>query len=69
MIQIGIDSFPVWDNAGLYVSLSEGLRRLVEQIEYVNKIPNEKLMLATKLIGTSIAPVLREVGEKEVKVL
>ena len=38
MIQIGIDSFPAWDNAGLYVILSEGLRRLVEQIEYADKI-------------------------------
>jgi probable LLM family oxidoreductase len=32
-------------------------------------LPHEKLMRATKLIGTRIAPALREVGEKEVKVL
>jgi probable LLM family oxidoreductase len=32
-------------------------------------LPHEKLMRATKLIGTRITPVLREVGEKEVKVL
>ncbi len=32
-------------------------------------LPHKKLMRATKLIGTRIAPVLREVGEKEVKVL
>ena len=32
-------------------------------------LPHEKLMRATKLIGTNIAPALREVREKEVKVL
>jgi hypothetical protein len=32
-------------------------------------LPHEKLMQATKLIGTRIAPALREVGEQEVKVL
>ena len=32
-------------------------------------LPHEKLMRATKLIGTRIAPALREVGKKEVKVL
>jgi probable LLM family oxidoreductase len=32
-------------------------------------LPHEKLMQATKLIGTRIAPSLREVGEQEVKVL
>ena len=32
-------------------------------------LPHEKLMRATKLIGTNIAPALREVSEKEVKVL
>src|ERR671925_2025392 len=32
-------------------------------------LPHEKLMRATKLIGTSVAPALREAGEKEVKVL
>jgi probable LLM family oxidoreductase len=32
-------------------------------------LPHEKLMQATKLIGTRIAPALREVGEPQVKVL
>jgi probable LLM family oxidoreductase len=32
-------------------------------------LPHEKMMRATKLIGTRIVPALREVGEKEVKVL
>jgi probable LLM family oxidoreductase len=32
-------------------------------------IPHAKLMRATELIGTRIAPALREVGENEVKVL
>jgi probable LLM family oxidoreductase len=32
-------------------------------------LPHEKLMQATKLIGTRIAPTLREVGEQQVKVL
>jgi hypothetical protein len=32
-------------------------------------LPHEKLLQATKLIGTGIAPALREVGEQRVKVL
>ena len=32
-------------------------------------LPHEKLMRATKLIGTHIAPALREVGENEIKLL
>jgi probable LLM family oxidoreductase len=32
-------------------------------------LPHEKLMQATKLIGTRVAPALREVGEHEVEVL
>jgi len=32
-------------------------------------LPHEKLMRATKLIGTRIAPALREVGENEIKLL
>ena len=32
-------------------------------------LPHEKLMQATKLIGTRIALALREVGEQQVKVL
>jgi alkanesulfonate monooxygenase SsuD/methylene tetrahydromethanopterin reductase-like flavin-dependent oxidoreductase (luciferase family) len=32
-------------------------------------LPHDKRMQATKLIGTRIAPALREVGEQEVKVL
>ena len=31
-------------------------------------LPNEKLMRATKLIGTRIAPALREVGENYMEV-
>src|ERR671927_829391 len=37
-MQVGIDGFAAWDNAGLSVSPSERLRRLVEQIEYSDKI-------------------------------
>src|SRR6188768_2041257 len=37
-MQIGIDSFAAWDNAGVSTSPSERLRRLVEQIEYADKI-------------------------------
>ena len=37
-MQVGIDSFAAWDNAGLSVSPSERLQRLVEQIEYADKI-------------------------------
>jgi probable LLM family oxidoreductase len=37
-MQVGIDSFAAWDNTGLSVSPSERLRRLVEQIEYADKI-------------------------------
>jgi alkanesulfonate monooxygenase SsuD/methylene tetrahydromethanopterin reductase-like flavin-dependent oxidoreductase (luciferase family) len=32
-------------------------------------LPHEKLMQATKLIGTRIAPALREIGEQKVKVV
>ena len=37
-MQVGIDSFVAFDNAGLSVSPSERLRRLVEQIEYADQI-------------------------------
>ena len=37
-MQVGIDSFGAWDDAGTSVSPSERLRRLVEQIEYADKI-------------------------------
>jgi alkanesulfonate monooxygenase SsuD/methylene tetrahydromethanopterin reductase-like flavin-dependent oxidoreductase (luciferase family) len=32
-------------------------------------LPHEKLMQATKLIGTRVAPILREASEKEVKIV
>jgi probable LLM family oxidoreductase len=38
IMQVGIDSFAAWDNAGLPVSPSERLRKLVEQIEYADQI-------------------------------
>src|SRR6266480_5377903 len=37
-MQGGIDSFAAFDDAGMSVSPSERLRRLVEQIEYADKI-------------------------------
>src|SRR5256885_2039136 len=37
-MQVGIDSFAAFDDTGLSVSPSERLRRLVEQIEYADKI-------------------------------
>src|SRR3989441_7831759 len=37
-MQVGIDSFAAFDNAGLSVSPSERLRRLIEQIEYADQI-------------------------------
>jgi probable LLM family oxidoreductase len=37
-MQVGVDSFAAWDNLGLSVSPSERLRKLVEQIEYADKI-------------------------------
>ena len=37
-MQVGIDSFDAFDDAGLQISPSERLRRLVEQIEYADKI-------------------------------
>src|SRR6186997_572832 len=37
-MQVGIDSFAAFDDAGLSLNPSERLRRLVEQIEYANKI-------------------------------
>jgi probable LLM family oxidoreductase len=37
-MQIGIDSFAAFDDAGLSVSTSERLRSLVEQIEYADQI-------------------------------
>jgi probable LLM family oxidoreductase len=37
-MQVGIDSFAAFDDAGLSVSPSERLRRLIEQIEYADRI-------------------------------
>src|ERR671918_2367909 len=37
-MQVGIDSFAAWDDAGLQLSPSERLRVLVEQIEYADQI-------------------------------
>jgi alkanesulfonate monooxygenase SsuD/methylene tetrahydromethanopterin reductase-like flavin-dependent oxidoreductase (luciferase family) len=37
-MQVGIDSFAAWDDAGMSLNPSERLRRLVEQIEYADKI-------------------------------
>ena len=37
-MQVGIDSFAAWDNAGISFSPSERLLKLVEQIEYADKI-------------------------------
>ena len=37
-MQVGVDSFAAWDDAGLSVSPSERLRKLVEQIEYADKV-------------------------------
>jgi probable LLM family oxidoreductase len=37
-MQVGIDSFAAFDDAGLPVSPAERLRRLVEQIEYADQI-------------------------------
>ena len=37
-MQVGIDSFAALDDAGMSVSPSERLQRLVEQIEYADKI-------------------------------
>jgi hypothetical protein len=36
-MQVGIDSFAAWDNAGFQISPSERLQRLVEQIEYTDQ--------------------------------
>jgi alkanesulfonate monooxygenase SsuD/methylene tetrahydromethanopterin reductase-like flavin-dependent oxidoreductase (luciferase family) len=37
-MQVGIDSFAAWDDAGLTTSPFERLRKLVEQIEFADKI-------------------------------
>ena len=37
-MEVGIDSFAAFDDAGLRISPSERLRRLVEQIEFADKI-------------------------------
>ena len=41
-MQVAIDSFAAWDDAGLTISPSERLRKLVEQIEYTDKIGSFK---------------------------
>lgn len=38
IMQVGIDSFAAWDNAGFPTNPSERLQRLVEQIEYADRI-------------------------------
>ena len=40
-MQVGIDSFAAFDDAGMSLNPSERLRRLVEQIEYADKIGPE----------------------------
>jgi hypothetical protein len=54
-----------------YIIGWQSVRRHIPHHFYDNpaSLPHEKLMQATKLIGTRIAPALREVGEQEVKVL
>ena len=42
-MQVGIDSFAAWDDAGLTISPTERLRKLVEQIEYADKIVSVKV--------------------------
>ncbi len=37
-MQVGIDTLRTWDDTGISVSPSERLQRLVEQIEYADKI-------------------------------
>jgi probable LLM family oxidoreductase len=37
-MQVGIDSFAAWDDSGASLGPSERLRKLVEQIEYADKI-------------------------------
>ena len=37
-MQVGIDSFAAWDDSGSSLNPSERLRKLVEQIEYADKI-------------------------------
>jgi alkanesulfonate monooxygenase SsuD/methylene tetrahydromethanopterin reductase-like flavin-dependent oxidoreductase (luciferase family) len=37
-MQVGVDSFTAFDDAGLSLNPSERLRRLIEQIEYADKI-------------------------------
>jgi probable LLM family oxidoreductase len=37
-MQVGIDSFAAWDNTGLSLNPSERLRKLVEQIEFADKV-------------------------------
>src|ERR687888_2399294 len=38
IMQVGIDSFAAWDDTGMSLSPSERLQKLVEQIEYADKI-------------------------------
>ena len=37
-MQVGIDSFAAWDNTSLSLNPSERLRKLVEQIEFADKV-------------------------------
>src|ERR1051325_147489 len=37
-MQVGIDSFAAWDNTSLSLSPSERLRKLIDQIEYADKM-------------------------------
>ena len=37
-MQVGIDSFAAWEDSSLSISPSERLRKLVEQIEYADKV-------------------------------
>ena len=37
-MQVGIDSFAAWDNTSLSLNPSDRLRKLVEQIEFADKV-------------------------------
>jgi hypothetical protein len=63
-MQVGIDSFAAFDDAGLSLNPSERLRRLIEQIEYVDKIgldvfgigEHHRDLIMTTILGSSRKP-------------
>ena len=58
-MQVGIDSFAAWDNTSLSLNSSERLRKLVEQIEFADKVGLDLLELENIIVRNSLIQLLQ----------